>query len=123
MSIEHTAGWDKEQVWTFWRREKYIRHARIGNTIINLKYMGCGVFYGCETWSLTLTDKRRLRVFENMVLRRIFGPKRDEVTRESRKVHKDEINDLYSSPNTVRAIKSRRMRWAGHVARLGAVGM
>jgi len=78
------------------------------------------VLYGCETWSLTLREERRLRVFENRVLRRVFGPKRDEVTREWRKLHHEELNDLYS-PNIVRVIKSRRMRWAGHVARMGEV--
>ena len=77
------------------------------------------VLYGCETWSLTLREKRRLRVFENRVLRRIYGPKRDEVTGEWRKLHNEELNNLYSSPNIVRVIKSRGMRWAGHVARMG----
>jgi len=60
-----------------------------------------------------------MRVFENKVLRRIFGPRRDEVTREWRRLHNEELNDLYSSPNIVRVIKSRAMRWAGHVARMG----
>ena len=67
------------------------------------------VLYGCETWSLRLREEHRLRVFENRVLRRIFGPRRDEVTGEWRKLH-NELNDLYSSPNTVRVIKSRRMK-------------
>ena len=75
--------------------------------------------YGCETWSLTLREERRLRVFENRVLRRVFGPKRDEVTGEWRKLHNEELNYLYSSPNVVRVVKSRQMRWAGHVARMG----
>ena len=75
--------------------------------------------YGRGTWSLTSREERRLRVFENIVLRRIFGPKRDEVTGEWRKLHNEELNDMYSSPNVVRVIKSRRMRWAGHVARMG----
>jgi hypothetical protein len=60
-----------------------------------------------------------LRVFENRLLRRIFGPKRDEVTGEWRELHNEELNDLYCSPNIVRVIKSRRMRWDGHVARMG----
>ena len=77
------------------------------------------VLYGCETWSLTLRDERRLRVFENWVPRRVFGPKRDEVTGEWRKLHNEELSDLYSLPNIVRVVKSRRMRWAGHVARMG----
>jgi len=76
------------------------------------------VLYGCETWSLILREESRLRVFENRVLRRIFGPKRDELTGEWRKRHNKELNDLYSSPNIVRLIKSRRLRWAGHGARL-----
>ena len=77
------------------------------------------VLYGCETWSLTLREERRLRVFENRVLRRVFGPKREEVTRERRELQNEELNDLNFSPNIVRVIKSRRIRWAGHVARMG----
>ena len=68
------------------------------------------VLYGCETWSLTKREERRLRVFQNRVLRRIFGPNRDEVTNEWGKLHNDELNCLYSSPSIVRVIKSRRMR-------------
>jgi len=77
------------------------------------------VLYGCETLSLTLREEKKLRVFENKVLRRIFGPRRDEVTGDWRRMHNEELNDLYSSPNIVRVIKSRRIRWAGHVARMG----
>jgi hypothetical protein len=77
------------------------------------------VLYGCESWSLTLREECRLRVFENRVLRRIFGPKKDEVTGEWRRLHKKELYALYSSPNIIRVIKSRRVRWAGHVARMG----
>jgi hypothetical protein len=77
------------------------------------------VLYGCETWSLTLREERRLRVFENRVLRRVFGPKRDKVTGEWRKLHKEDLSDLYSLPNIVRVVKSRRMGWAVHVSRMG----
>ncbi|KAJ4433939.1 hypothetical protein ANN_16258 [Periplaneta americana] len=77
------------------------------------------VLYGCETWTLTLREEHRLRVFENKVLRKIFGAKRDEVTGEWRKLHNTELHTLYSSPDIIRNIKSRRLRWAGHVARMG----
>jgi len=77
------------------------------------------VLYRCETWSLTLREEHRLTVFENRMLRRVFDPKRDEVTGEWRKLHNEEITDLYSLTNIVRVVKSRRMRWAGHVARMG----
>ena len=75
--------------------------------------------YGCEIWSLILREERRLRVFENRVLRRIFGPKTEEVKGEWRKLHNEELHDPYSSPNIVRVIKWRRMRWAGQVAPMG----
>ena len=79
-------------------------------TVSAFKFIGAICNYsGCETWSLTLREERKLRVFENRVLS-IFGPKRDGVTGEWRKLHNDELNDLYSSPNIVRVIKSRRMR-------------
>jgi hypothetical protein len=77
------------------------------------------VLYGCETCSLTLREEHRLRVFKNRVLRRIFGPKSGEVTGEWRRLRNEERNDLYSSPTIIRVIKSRRMRWTGHVARMG----
>jgi hypothetical protein len=79
------------------------------------------VLYECETLSLTLREEHRLKVFENRVLRRIFGPKRDEVTDGCRKVHNEELHGLYSSPSIARVIKAGRMRWAGHVARMGEV--
>jgi hypothetical protein len=74
------------------------------------------VLYGCETWSLTVREEHKLRVFENRVLRRIFGPTRVEVMGGWRKLYNEELHNLYSSPSIIRIIKSRRMRWAGHVA-------
>jgi hypothetical protein len=79
------------------------------------------VLYECETLSLTLREEHRLRMFENRELRRIFGPKRDEVTGGLRKLHNEELHGLYSSPSIVKVIKARGMRWAGHVARMGEV--
>ena len=76
------------------------------------------VLYGCETRLLTLREERRLKFYENRMLRRIFGPKRDEVTGEWRKLHNEELNNLYCSPNIFRVIKSRKMRWTEHVARM-----
>ena len=77
------------------------------------------ILYECDTWSLTLREEIRLRVFENMVLRSLFGPKRDEVTGDWKKLHDLELSDLYTSPNLVRVIKSSRMRWAGYVECMG----
>jgi hypothetical protein len=77
------------------------------------------VLYECDIWSLALREERRLRVFENRVLRKIFGPKRDEVTGEWRQVHNEELRGLYSPPNIIRIFKSRRVRSTGHVARMG----
>ena len=79
-----------------------------------------GVLYGCETCWLKLTEKLKLRVSENRVLRRILGPQSDEVTGEWRKLNNEQLNDQYSSPNIIWLIKSRRMRWSGHVAHIGA---
>jgi hypothetical protein len=87
------------------------------------KYFGhtepASVLYGCKTWSLTLREEHRLGVFENRLLRRIFGPKRDEVTGGWRKLHNEELHNFYSSPSIIRTIKSRRVRWAGNVTRMG----
>ena len=88
-------------------------------TVLNILYriiILTVVLYGCETWLLTMREEHRLRVFENRVLTRIFGPKRVKVTGKRRKLHNEELNGLYCSPNIVRAIKSRRKRWLGHVA-------
>jgi hypothetical protein len=85
-------------------------------------YKNCNfpvVLYGCETWSLTLREEHRLRVFENRVLRRIFGPKRDEVTGDRRELLTEELHNLYSSPSIIRVLKSRRMRLARVVERMG----
>jgi hypothetical protein len=76
------------------------------------------VLNGCETWSLTVREEHKLRVFENRVLR-ILGPKRGGLTGGWRKLHNEELHNLYSSPSIIRIIKSRKMKWAGHVARLG----
>jgi hypothetical protein len=92
-----------------------ILSSSILSKILKIKIYGVIIFpvlYGCETWSLTLREERRLRVFGNRVLRGIFGSERDEVTVKWRKLHSEELNDLYS-PNIVRVIKSRRMGWDG----------
>jgi hypothetical protein len=78
------------------------------------------VLYGCETWSRTLREKCRLRVFENSVLRKIFGPKRDEVKGKWRRLHNKELYALETSPNIIRVMKSRRLRWVEYVARMGS---
>jgi hypothetical protein len=80
------------------------------------------VLYGCENWSLTLREKHRLRVFEGRVMRIMFGLKSDEVTGGCRKLHYEELRDLYSSPSIIRINKSKKMRLAGHVARMGKRG-
>jgi hypothetical protein len=81
------------------------------------------VLYGCETLTLKVKEEHRLKVFENMVLRKIFGPKWDEVVGGRGRFHNEELHNLYCSPSIIRIIKSRRMRWAGHVARMGRRGM
>ena len=86
---------------------------------LKIKIYRTVILHGCETWSLTLREERRLRVLENRVMRRMFGLKRNKVTGEWRKLHNEELNDIYCSPNIVRVIKSRRMKWVGHVARMG----
>ena len=88
---------------------------KIYRTIIFLVFF----LYGCETWSLILREERRPKVSENRVLRRILVPRREQVTGERRKLHNEELNDLYPSPNIIRVLKSRSMRWEGHVARTG----
>jgi hypothetical protein len=87
---------------------------RIYNTIILPV-----VLYGCETWPLAVREEHKLKVLENRVLRRIFGPKKDGVTGGWRKLYGEELHNLYSSPRIIRIVKSRRMRWAGHVAQMG----
>jgi hypothetical protein len=77
------------------------------------------ILYGCGNWSLILREEHRLGVFENMVLRKIFGLKRDEVMRGWRTLHNEELYVFYSSPSIIRIIKFRRMRWVGHVAQMG----
>jgi hypothetical protein len=81
------------------------------------------VFYGCENWFLIVREEHRLRVFEKRLLRRIFGPKREEVTGGWGKLHNEDVHNLYSSPIIIRIIKSKSMRWAGHVARMERIGM
>jgi hypothetical protein len=100
--------------------ESFVFPSRIKNLKIKIykTVILPAVLYGCETWSLTLGEEYRLRVLENRVLRKIFRPKREE-DGSWRKLHNDELHDLYSSLNIIRVIKSRRLRWAGHVARMG----
>jgi hypothetical protein len=93
--------------------------SQINTEHINTVWAEGVVLYGCETCSLRLREERRLKVFENRMLRRVFGPNRDDVTGEWIKLHSEELSDLYSLPNIVRVVKSRRMRWAGHLARMG----
>jgi hypothetical protein len=109
----------KCNIWRVAVGPSYILDARFLKVKIYRSIILPAVLYGCETCSLALREERRLRVFENRVLRRIFEPKRDEVTMEWRKLHNEESNDLYSSPIIVRVIKLRIIRWAGHVSRMG----
>jgi hypothetical protein len=81
------------------------------------------VLYGCEIWSLSLTEEHRVRAFENRVLRRIFGPKGDEMLGSWRKLYNEELHNLYCSPGLITMMKSRRMRWAGHLVNMGRRGM
>ncbi|PSN29085.1 hypothetical protein C0J52_28056, partial [Blattella germanica] len=90
-------------------RVRRIRHPLLHNVIL----------YGCETWTLILREEKKLRVFKCKVLRKMFGPKRDEETGEWRRLHNTELKDLYEEPDIIRKIKSHRLRWAGHVARMG----
>jgi hypothetical protein len=94
---------------------------------LKIKISKCTVLsfglYGCETWSLTLKEEHRLRVFENRMLRRISGPRREEVAGGWRRLHNEEFHNLYASPNTIRVINSRGMRWVGKVPRMGEMGI
>ena len=116
---------EQKRFWTEWWQTfcQIQSHLNLDNKTGNNKQQLCHNYTGyyplSEAWLLTLREERKLRVFENMVLRRIFGPRRDEVTGEWRRLHNEELSDLYSSPNIVRVITSRRMRWAGDVARIG----
>jgi hypothetical protein len=98
-------------------------HFRIYLCVFNYVSNFSVVLHWCETWSLTLREEHRLRVFENRVLRRIFGPRRDEMTGDWRKLHNEELHNFYSSSNIIRMKKSRRMRRARNVARMGRRGM
>ena len=110
-------NWYNMQLQSPWCRD--LQHLNIFNLTDFFCIWLIIVLYGCETWSLRVREEGKLRVFENIVLRRIFWPRRDEVTGEWRRLHNEELNDLYSSPNIARVMKSRRMRSAGHVARMG----
>jgi hypothetical protein len=103
---------------------KVVREDTIKPTIRNESLHEISVvLYGCETWSLTIREEHRLGLFEKRVLWRIFGQKRDKVTVGWRKLHNEEFHNLYFSPNIIGMVKSRRMIWAGHVARMGRKGM
>jgi hypothetical protein len=109
--------WREEHIWNF-SVQNLLSSRLLSRNVKIKKYKTIIlplVLYGCKTWSLMLTEEHRLRVFENRVLRRIFGPKRDKVTGSWRKLHNEELHGLYSSPSIIRVIKAR----AGHVARMG----
>ncbi|KAJ4427976.1 hypothetical protein ANN_23989 [Periplaneta americana] len=104
----------KKHVEFYWKQSAVKKSERIYKTVILPV-----VLYGCETWTLTLREEHKLKVFENKVLRKIFWAKRDEVTGEWRKLHNTELHALYSSPDIIRNIKSRSLRWAGYVSCMG----
>ena len=112
ISMGNVCYYSLEKILSFHLLSKKLKVSTYKTSILSV------VLYSCETWSLMLREEHRLRVFKNKVLRKIFWAKRDEITGEWRKLHNAELHSLYSSPNIIRTLKSRRLRWAGHVARM-----